>query len=270
MRRLPPTVRSTRTRPTRRRRSRRRDGDRRLRPATRPDGRAPYAHLGVLLAVQWASSTYWSPAESVTLPAVAPQPLQTPTRTTMRLPTVRVDVGVTDRLVPTPCAVACCTNVGDPLADDGVTAFDAAEGGPAPAGLLAVTVNVYAFPGQSADRGPGWRRGTVDSRRRQRRGADIRRDRVLSGRSSGRGSTPGHKNRAVAGGGMHPCDLAGRRRRREHDIDPVVVTLIGSGRESARRPYVNTPFAVVVERRCGEVRCSDLRRPAAWAPGWKK
>src|SRR5690242_7127629 len=65
----------------------------------------------------------------------------------MRLPTVRLAVGVTDKLVASPCAATCCTNAGVELADDGVTAFEAADGGPVPLGLLAVTVKVYQLPG---------------------------------------------------------------------------------------------------------------------------
>ena len=64
----------------------------------------------------------------------------------MRFPTVRVDDGVTDRLVARPCALACCTNDGDAPAEVGVTAFDGEETGPSPTGLLAPTVNVYCVP----------------------------------------------------------------------------------------------------------------------------
>jgi hypothetical protein len=39
------------------------------------------------------------------------------------------------------CVLACCTNAGTEAAD-GVTAFDAGDGGPAPIALMAVTVNV--------------------------------------------------------------------------------------------------------------------------------
>src|SRR6185437_8527864 len=85
-------------------------------------------------------------AESVTVRAVALAPLQTPTRTSMRFPTVRLDAGVTDRVVPNACALACCTNDGDAPGDVGVTAFDGEEAGPAPIGLLAVTVKVYCVP----------------------------------------------------------------------------------------------------------------------------
>ena len=63
----------------------------------------------------------------------------------MRSPAVTFGVGVTARLpAPGVCAAACCTNA--TIAADGVTAFDGADAGPLPFGLVAVTVNVYVVP----------------------------------------------------------------------------------------------------------------------------
>ena len=54
---------------------------------------------------------------------------------------MRFAAGVTARLAPWPCPEACWTNAGAVVAV-GVTAFDAAEAGPVPTALVAVTVNV--------------------------------------------------------------------------------------------------------------------------------
>jgi hypothetical protein len=59
----------------------------------------PYTQLGLSDASKCSSSVYSLPAESVTLLALAPFPLDTPVTTTSRLPDVMLDVGVTDRLV---------------------------------------------------------------------------------------------------------------------------------------------------------------------------
>jgi hypothetical protein len=75
-------------------------------------------------ATQCDSSTYVSPPESVTLEAVGLPLPQTPTVTTTRLATVRFAVGVTDKLVPLPCAEICCTNEILGGAPEKRTAFD--------------------------------------------------------------------------------------------------------------------------------------------------
>ena len=97
-------------------------------------------------AVKCWTSTYVLPAESVTLLAVGPPLAQVPTSTIMRSPVVMLDAGVTVplatlvRWVPT-----CWTNPG--MTDAvGVTGLEAAEAGPVPTELVAVTVNVYAVP----------------------------------------------------------------------------------------------------------------------------
>ena len=54
-----------------------------------------------------------------------------------------LEPGVTVRLVTfVPRADTCCTNVGVTVTVDGVTALDAADSGPVPTALVAVTVNV--------------------------------------------------------------------------------------------------------------------------------
>ena len=93
-------------------------------------------------ALKCCSSVKVSPAESLTLEAVALALLQTPTSTTRRLPETSLAPGVTPKLVTLGAwPEACCTNCGEAV-PDGVTAFDAAEAGPLPMALVAVTVNV--------------------------------------------------------------------------------------------------------------------------------
>jgi hypothetical protein len=63
-----------------------------------------------------------SPALSVTALAVAEPQLHVPTATTSRLPATVFDAVVTARVVPTPCPVACWTNVGVVAAYPGAAA----------------------------------------------------------------------------------------------------------------------------------------------------
>ncbi len=71
-----------------------------------------------------------SPAESVTLAAVAWPELQSATSTTSRFPVVTLAGIVTEMLVwADPCALTCCTNVGVAAAV-GVTGWDGADAGP--------------------------------------------------------------------------------------------------------------------------------------------
>jgi hypothetical protein len=67
------------------------------------------------------------PAASVTLLAVAFALLQTPTRTTRRLPAVMFAVGVRARLVALIWPRVCCTNAGVTAAAVGVTVLEAVE-----------------------------------------------------------------------------------------------------------------------------------------------
>jgi hypothetical protein len=62
------------------------------------------------------------------------------------LPLTTFEDAVTARLVPLPCAAACCTNAGTTAPPDGVTALEAAESGPVPTELVADTLNVYVVP----------------------------------------------------------------------------------------------------------------------------
>ena len=70
-------------------------------------------------AVKCRTSVYVFPAESVTLLMVAALEFQVPTTTTMRLPAVIADVGVSfSAVVPPEWAETCCTNAGGaPSAD---------------------------------------------------------------------------------------------------------------------------------------------------------
>ena len=78
----------------------------------------------------------------MTLLVFAPEPLQTPTSTTRRFPVPSGVDGVTETLLTEEaCVLACCTKAGAGEAD-GVTAFDAADAGPEPTALVAVTVKV--------------------------------------------------------------------------------------------------------------------------------
>ena len=67
--------------------------------------------------------------------------LQTPTSTTIRLPTVMVAVGVTAMVVAAPRAETCCTNVGG-RRSLGVTALEGVDAAPSLMALVAVTANV--------------------------------------------------------------------------------------------------------------------------------
>ena len=80
------------------------------------------------------------PAESVTPEIVAAPALQTPAITTIRLPTVRFEVGVSWRVGP--LVERPETRWMKRGAAFGVTALDATEAGPVPTELVAVTVNV--------------------------------------------------------------------------------------------------------------------------------
>src|SRR5450755_1060948 len=92
--------------------------------------------------LKFLTLVYVFPAESVTLFAVALEPLHTPTRTTQRLPAVMLAAGVTVRLVTFVAWLdTCCTNAGATVAD-GVTAFEGLDGRPVPIALVAVTVKV--------------------------------------------------------------------------------------------------------------------------------
>src|SRR5215468_2906897 len=92
--------------------------------------------------VKWLTSVNVSPAASVTLLVFAPEPFQTPTSTTRRSPVPSGADGVTAMLLPdAACLLACWTKAGAVDAD-GMTAFDAADAGPVPTALVAVTVNV--------------------------------------------------------------------------------------------------------------------------------
>src|SRR5258708_153670 len=83
-----------------------------------------------------------SPAESVTLAAVAWRELQSATSTTSRSPVVTLAGIVTEMLVwAGPCALACCTNAGVAAAV-GVTGWGGADAGPAPTAVGAGTVDV--------------------------------------------------------------------------------------------------------------------------------
>ena len=78
--------------------------------------------------VKWLTSVNVSPAESVTLLALALEVLQAPTSTMSRLPLPSGADGVTARLLTALAWVlACCTKPGV-VAADGVTALDGEEG----------------------------------------------------------------------------------------------------------------------------------------------
>ena len=81
------------------------------------------------------SSVKVSPAESVTLAAVAWPELQSATSTTSLFPVVTLAGMVTETLVwAAACALTCCTNAGTTAAV-GVTGGDGADAGPAPTRL---------------------------------------------------------------------------------------------------------------------------------------
>ena len=84
---------------------------------------------------------YVLPAASVTPEIVAAPPLHTPAMTTIRLPVVIAEAGVSCRVDP--AAVPPGHASGRTAARrSGVTAFDGAESGPAPTEFVADTVNV--------------------------------------------------------------------------------------------------------------------------------
>ena len=90
----------------------------------------------------WLTSENASPAESETLAVFAFAPLQVPTSTTRRFPVPSGADGVTAMLLADATWVlACCTKAGM-VAADGVTAPDAADIGPVPIALVALTLKV--------------------------------------------------------------------------------------------------------------------------------
>jgi hypothetical protein len=66
----------------------------------------------------------------------------------MRLPAVTFAPGASATLAAlVACVEICWTNAGvTPVVAVGVTAFDAADGGPVPTAFVAATVNVYVVP----------------------------------------------------------------------------------------------------------------------------
>jgi hypothetical protein len=96
------------------------------------------------VALTLVTLVYVLPAASVTPEIVAAPLLHTLAITTIRLPAVMLEAGVSCRVDP--LGLRPDTRWTNRGAAFGVTALDAAESGPVPTEFVALTVNVYAVP----------------------------------------------------------------------------------------------------------------------------